>query len=118
MSLIFEGYSGRAHDLVRNRPIGGLWAYRRGKFYALKLDPKDRKTDHTSWFRSIGLPDYGKAYDEIMRGRVTWDRHFEHYVLTYYGTRCLPNQVYELVTRHFDTIGKEVVERPASRHWA
>ncbi len=99
-------------------PDDGLWAHYRGRFYALSLTGANRKVDHVTWFREIGLPDFGPEFDKILRGRMIWDRHFDYYVLTYYGLRQLPNQIYNLVTRRFNQRGAKVVERPASNYWA
>lgn len=106
-----------AQEKTVELPQDGLWAYFEGRFYALSLEGRNRKTDHVTWFRAINLPDYGPDFDRILRGRMVWDRHFDYYVLTFYGARHLPNQIYEMVTRRFNANGARVVERPASEHW-
>ena len=102
---------------VDKDPVSGLWAWSQQRFYALDLQPGDRTTDHVRWFQELGLPDYGKAYDAILRGRMTWDWHFKHYVLSFYGIKQLPNQVYDLVERRFNPSGLKVVEKSISNYW-
>ena len=99
------------------QPTNGLWAYAAGRFYALDIEHGDNKTDHASWFLSLGLPDFGREFDKILRGRMTWDWHLEHYVLSFYGIRQLPNTIYELVTRRFNQDGHKVVEKPIASDW-
>jgi len=98
-------------------PKSGMWAHSGGKFYALVLEQGDRKTDHVTWFASLGLPDYGPEYDRMLRGRMTWDWHFDHYVLTYYGVHEIPNLVYQKIVKHFNPNGEKVVEKPIGNCW-
>lgn len=95
----------------------GLWAFFGGRFYELSLHRGNRKMDHVTWFRELKLPDHGEEFDRVLRGRVTWDRHFDEYVLTFYGAYHLPNQIYEMVNRRFNPNGDPMVEKPASDHW-
>ena len=98
-------------------PCGGLWVYTRGQFHHKLVEGCDHKTNHVEWFRSLGLPDYGPEYDKMLRGRLTWERHFEHYVLSWYGDRDLPNQVYDLVAQHFNAGDHTIVEKPIGSVW-
>ncbi len=112
-----KGPEGKPAVVESPEPSGGLWAYDGNRFYTLKLEPGDRKTDHISWFQSLGLPDHGREYDRILRGRMIWNWHFDHFVLTFYGLQELPNRIYEMVTRYFNPNGARVVERPAATSW-
>ena len=98
-------------------PKGGLWAYYMGRFYALTLTEANRHMDHVTWFYEIGLPDYGDEFDRVLRGRMLWDWHMDYYVLSFYGSRMIANNVYEMVTREFNPEGLKVVERPVSQNW-
>ncbi len=98
-------------------PKNGLWAYASGRFYAMYLELGDAKTDHASWFLALGLPDFGREYDKILRGRMTWDWHLEHFVLSFYGIPQLPNTIYDLVIRRFNQDGHKVVEKSISNYW-
>lgn len=93
-------------------PPGGLWAFHEGAFYALIFTRENRHMDHVTWFLQLGLPDYGPEFDRILRGRMIWDWVYQNYVLSYYGVRMLPNNVYERVNTFFNSKGHEVVERP------
>lgn len=99
------------------QPAGGLWAYYEGQFHVLPLNQENREVDHVTWFRDISLPDYGPEFDRVLRGRMTWDRHMEHYVLSFYGDQYLPNPVYQLVLRHFNKDGHHVIEKPIATEW-
>ena len=96
-----------------SQPRQGLWAYHAGVFHALYLDAANRKIDHVTWFRSLGLPDVGHDFDRVLRGRMTWDWHTGKYLLVFYGGRHLPNQVYQMVQDRFNPQGARVIERPA-----
>ncbi len=95
-------------------PEGGLWAYHRGQFHALVFTEDNKHLDHVTWFYEIGLPDYGPPFDEVLRGRMIWDWHQDHFVLSFYGTELIPNHVYEQVTRTFNAKGRKVIERSVS----
>ena len=102
---------------MSQEPQQGLWAYFEGKYYGLKFNDLNRNVDHVTWFLDIGLPDYGPGFDRVLRGRMLWDWHFNFYVLTFYGTRSLPNTTYDWVTKFFEVEGHKVVERPAASRW-
>ena len=105
--------------MVANQtPKGGLWAWTKETFYGLAIEPGDRDTNHVSWFQELGLPDYGAEYDRILRGRLTWDWHFDHFVLSYYGVNSIPNAVYDAVVDYFGARGYQVVEKPSPQYWA
>ena len=99
-------------------PQGGLWAWYEGKFYALQFNEENRHVDHAHWFYEIGLPDYGEPFDRVVRGRMIWDWHLDHYVLTFYEHQTIPNPVYEKVIRTFNQDGHKVVERSITSNWA
>ncbi|QTD52901.1 hypothetical protein [Sulfidibacter corallicola] len=73
--------------------------------------------DHVTWFRDIGLPDMGHEFDRVLRGRLTWDWQFDHYVLSFYGTQMLPNRVYSLVVERLNPHNHRVIEKPACDDW-
>ncbi len=98
-------------------PKSGMWAFSGGRFYALHLEKGDRKTNHVAWFASLGLPEYGPEYDRMLRGRMTWDWHFDHFVLTYYGVQEIPNHLYQRIVNHFNPHGEKVVEKPLGSCW-
>jgi len=104
-------------DQDKTEPRGGLWAYFEGRFYALAFSDENRHMDHVTWFYEIGLPDYGIEFDRVLRGRMIWDWHMEHYSLTFYGTGMVPNHVYARVTKEFNPDGLNVVERAVTQHW-
>ncbi|CAM2008599.1 hypothetical protein [Acanthopleuribacter pedis] len=99
------------------QPGDGLWAFYEGQFHNTPIPPENKKYDHVTWFREIGLPDYGQAFDRVLRGRLTWDWHAEHYVLSFYGTPILPNRVYSMVNRKMNPNKHRIVEKPASDEW-
>lgn len=103
-------------DTDHNPYPGGLWAWYEGKFYALTFHDENRHMDHVTWFYELGIPDYGPAFDQVLRGRMIWDQHMDHYVLSFYGTRMIPNQVYERVIDTFNEAGHKVVERPVQEN--
>lgn len=94
-----------------------MWAYFEGRFYALPLCRENREVDHVTWFREIDLPDYGPAFDRVLRGRMTWDRQMEYFILSFYGDQYLPNVVYQMVNRHFNQDGHHVIEKPIVTEW-
>ena len=98
-------------------PVGGLWAWYEGRFYTMKLEGENRHMDHVTWFANLGIPDYGPGFDRVLRGRMTWDWHFDHFVLNYYGTTHLPNQLYQQINKFFNPSNEKVVERQTSVHW-
>lgn len=100
-----------------NEPVGGLWAWTEGKLFSLIFSAENRQLDHVTWFQQIGLADYGPEFDRILRGRMMWDWVYEHYVLSFYGVKMLPNQVYKLVNDTFNKAGHDVIERPALDRW-
>ncbi len=99
------------------QPSDGLWAFYEGQFHATPIPLENKKYDHVTWFGEIGLPDYGQAFDRVLRGRLTWDWQYEHYVLSFYGTPILPNRVYSMVNRALNPRNLRVVEKPAADEW-
>jgi len=100
----------------RQRQIG-LWAYYKGSLLTLHLDHNNQKVDHAGWFRDIGLPDHGEAYDRILRGRMTWDGDQNYFVLAFYDVLYLPNHVYKKLNQTFNPDGARVVEKPVMTGW-
>lgn len=98
-------------------PMGGLWAYHDRSFYGLQFTAQNKHMDHVTWFPELELPDYGPEFDRILRGRMLWEWSYEHFVLTFYGTRVLSNRVYKQVSDFFNPQGLEMVERPATDRW-
>jgi len=106
-----------SHNQSPNQP-GGLWAFYKGKLLCLHYDEMPLKTDHVRWFRSIGLPDHGCDFDRILRGRMTWDRDRDFFILVFYDTMHLPNYVYQKVNKEFNPTGARVIERPVKTDWS
>lgn len=98
-------------------PEIGLWAYYKGNLLTLPLEHPKQKMDHATWFRDIGLPDHGEAYDRILRGRMTWDSEQNYFVLAFYDVLYLPNHVYQKLNQRFNARGARVVEKPVHTGW-
>lgn len=101
----------------KTQPIDSLWAFYEGHFHTTPIPSDNKKYDHVTWFGEIGLPDYGQAFDRVLRGRLVWNWQGEHYVLSFYGTPILPNRVYSMVNRKLNPDKLRVIEKPASDEW-
>lgn len=98
-------------------PKSGLWAYHRGQFLVFYLEEQHKKMDHVTWFRDLGLPDFGLDFDRILRGRMMWNPDEGHYTLSFYDAMQLPNIVYEKVVRSFSATEIQVIEKPVQTDW-
>lgn len=96
---------------------GGLWAFHRGRFYALSFEHADPDIDHVHWFRTLGLPDYGPHFDRVVRGRFVWDWQFNHWLLSFYGAQQLSNQIYRAVLDFFTPTEGDIIEKCLDNRW-
>lgn len=100
----------------QHEPIGGLWAFVNNRVFILELKGQNQKMDHVQWFRHLGLPDFGPGFDQILRGRMLWDWHFNCWKLSYTG-HVLPNRVYSELNNHFNKTGAHIQEKQTSFSW-
>jgi len=99
------------------QPRTSLWAFYQGKFYAVDLDGVEGDLDHCSWFARIGLPESGPEFDQVVRGRLTWDVLSRRHVLTWYAYPHLPNRIYAAVLQHFSIPAENLIEKPVFCDW-